>query len=168
MLVLAKADAGQLQVRREPVDLRLVASNAVTLLDPKGERIKAEFSESAVTVSGDADHLERVVINLLENALRYSDGTVTIAVESSSGQAALRVVDEGVGIAPEHLERVTERFYRADASRSRGEGGVGLGLAICKTIVEAHGGSLKISSVVGKGTKVEVFLPIAQTQIFSK
>jgi signal transduction histidine kinase len=101
------------------------------------------------------------VTNLIENAIRYTPtgGIVKLSVCGDRERALLRVKDTGEGIAPEHLPHLTERFYRADASRNRSDGGVGLGLAICKTVVEAHGGKLSIESVLGVGTTVSIEIP---------
>jgi two-component system phosphate regulon sensor histidine kinase PhoR len=97
------------------------------------------------------------------NALRYGDaGTpVTVAAEVEGGMVHLTVADEGEGIAPEHIGRVTERFYRVDTSRSRSIGGTGLGLSIVKHIVERHRGRLSIDSELGRGTTIHVLLPLS-------
>ena len=97
------------------------------------------------------------------NALRYSDpGTpVTITARAEGPMVRMTVSDEGEGIAPEHIARVTERFYRVDTSRSRSLGGTGLGLSIVKHIVERHRGRLSIESKLGEGTSIHVLLPVA-------
>ncbi len=119
-------------------------------------------------VTGDGDQLQQVFLNLLENALRYSEGDVTITVEHrptmprfAGAVWTVRVADTGEGIAPEHLPRLTERFYRVDSGRSRAKGGTGLGLAICKHIVNRHRGRLDMASTLGKGTTISVLLPVA-------
>ena len=101
--------------------------------------------------------------NLVTNALRYGEpGTpVTVSAREEGPMVHLSVRDEGEGIAPEHIARVTERFYRVDTSRSRSLGGTGLGLSIVKHIVERHRGRLNIESKLGKGTTVHVLLPAA-------
>lgn len=161
MLVLARADAGQLTMQKERIDLRLVATDVLETFSPEGVELVADIQDSPVTIQGDAEHLRRVLTNLIENALRYTHpgGTVKVSARGSHEGALLQVSDTGEGIAPEHLPHLTERFYRADPSRARADGGVGLGLAICKTIVEAHQGELKIESEVGKGTTVSIRLP---------
>ena len=116
---------------------------------------------------GDRDELLRVVENLIENGVKYgeSGGRVDVTLErfedAQSGQAmvALSVRDYGPGIEPEHLPRLTERFYRADAAQSREKGGTGLGLAIVKHIVNRHKGQLTIESEPGKGALFKVTLP---------
>jgi len=114
-------------------------------------------------VRGDRAQLSQLIHNLINNALKYGrPGTpVTVAVQRQGADTVrLSVTDQGDGIAPEHLPRLTERFYRIDSSRSRAIGGTGLGLAIVKHIVERHRGRLQIDSIVGKGTTVSVTLPI--------
>jgi signal transduction histidine kinase len=158
MLVLARADAGQLRMNKQKLDLRVVATD---VLHSFGPGLVADIQDSPVMIGGDADHLQRALSNLIENALRYSSagGSVKVSVCSDGNQAYLKVADTGEGIAPEHLPHVTERFYRADTSRARADGGAGLGLAICKTIAEAHGGTLEIESTLGSGTIVTIRLP---------
>jgi two-component system OmpR family sensor kinase len=154
LLLLAKADAGQLGVHRERTDLRVIASEAIEQTpNPDGVPISTNFPKGAVYAEVDPDAIRRVVVNLLENAFRYADGQpVEVAVSTSP---AIRVTDRGKGIAPQHLAHLTERFYRADDSRTEATGGSGLGLAICRAIMEAHEGSLAIASEIGSGTSVE-------------
>ena len=99
--------------------------------------------------------------NLIENAIKYGKPPVEVTVEATpTGWLALSVRDHGEGIAPEHLPRLTERFYRADAGRSRAAGGTGLGLSIVKHIVERHRGRFDISSFPGQGTTASISLPL--------
>ncbi len=118
------------------------------------------------SVIGDRPQMSQLLHNLIGNALKYGRaGTPVRATLAREGEAGvlLTVTDQGEGIAPEHLPRLTERFYRVDASRSRSIGGTGLGLAIVKHIVERHRGRLRIASRVGEGTRVTVTLPAAQS-----
>jgi two-component system, OmpR family, phosphate regulon sensor histidine kinase PhoR len=103
---------------------------------------------------GDRDRLRQVVVNLLDNAIKYTDsgGAISCSVEGRGDACVISVSDSGSGIAPEHHSRIFERFYRVDKDRSRDVGGTGLGLAIVKHIVEAHGGSIRVISAVGKGS----------------
>ena len=113
------------------------------------------------TVSGDADLLEQALINLIENALRYSNGkSITLSVTQKGANAVLTVKDDGIGIAPEHHDRLFERFYRVDKSRSRELGGTGLGLAIVKHIALIHNGKAGIISSPGKGAEFRITLPL--------
>jgi signal transduction histidine kinase len=102
-------------------------------------------------------------MNLLTNAVHYNreGGEVRIATRREQGFGVIEVSDTGIGIAPEHLPRIFERFYQADASRARSQGNAGLGLAISKAIIEAHGGSIEAASEAGKGTTFRVRLPVA-------
>ena len=115
---------------------------------------------------GHADSLVRLFSNLLENAARHTpqDGRITVSAERADGRIAVEVADTGVGIAPEHLPHVLERFYRVEAARSRAHGGTGLGLSICRSIADLHGGSLGIASAPGRGTTVRVLLQDAEPQ----
>jgi len=162
LLLLARADAGQMHLKRERLDLRLVASDAVSALPhDKQDRITTEFPSEAVAMVGDADSLQRLATNLLANALRHTEEgkSITIRVRSLGDEVELSVEDHGEGIAPEHLPKIKERFYRVDSARSAGDGGAGLGLAICDTITQAHGGRLCIASDSGKGTRVAAYFP---------
>jgi two-component system phosphate regulon sensor histidine kinase PhoR len=128
-------------------------------------RIEVDLPDDLPPVRGDRAQLIQVFDNLISNALRYGcdkpGSTIEVSAERSGRWVAVTVTDHGPGIPREHLPRVTERFYRADAARSRESGGTGLGLAIVKHIIERHRGSLEIKSSVGVGTSVTVKLPIA-------
>jgi signal transduction histidine kinase len=96
----------------------------------------------------------------VENAVRHTrEGGVTLRTRATDGGVWVEVSDTGIGIAPEHLPRIFERFYRVDAGRSRAEGGTGLGLAIVRHLAEAHGGRVEATSTVGRGTTIGVWLP---------
>lgn len=114
-------------------------------------------------VMGDEGWLRHMMINLLDNALRYtpSGGTVTVCLDEAGGQVAIAVKDTGPGIAPDHVPHLFERFYRVERARDRESGGVGLGLAIVKEIAEAHGGTARVESEVGKGSAFIVTLPVS-------
>ncbi|MFN2566115.1 MAG: sensor histidine kinase, partial [Gemmatimonadaceae bacterium] len=125
----------------------------------KGLRLVSEAGRGA-RVYADPTALRQVLCNLVENAVRYTaTGAVTVSAEEGPSGTWVRVRDTGVGIAPEHLSRIFERFYRVDAARSRSEGGTGLGLAIVKHLVEAHGGRVHAESEPGRGTTVSAFFP---------
>lgn len=121
--------------------------------------LTAELDAALGAIDGDAVLLRRVLDNLLENAAKYSDGEITLRAARADGQLRFAVVDRGIGIAPEDLARVTEPFFRADRSRTRRTGGLGLGLSLARRIVEAHRGTLGIESTLGEGTTVTVTLP---------
>jgi two-component system, OmpR family, phosphate regulon sensor histidine kinase PhoR len=155
-----------------PVDLvgvvRQVADGLQTLARSREVKIVIAAPVEPLLVLGDRDELVRVWENLVENALKYGGAgkRVDIALfrEPAGGQPAETVVsvkDHGPGIAPEHLPRLTERFYRVDVGQSRAEGGTGLGLALVKHILNRHGGRLAIESIVGQGATFIVRLPVA-------
>jgi two-component system phosphate regulon sensor histidine kinase PhoR len=114
----------------------------------------------AENVFGDRERLKQVMINLIDNAIKYTEvgGTITLRCRLEGPRGYITVADTGSGIPPEHHARIFERFYRVDRDRSRDVGGTGLGLAIVKHIVEAHGGAIKVKSVVGKGSEFEFSL----------
>ncbi len=131
-----------------------------------GGTIDVSIDEATPPVIGDRGQVAQVVANLVSNALRYGvrDGQCVVAVRAAPAGRMVRltVTDRGEGIAPEHLPRLTERFYRVDPARSRDGGGTGLGLAIVKHIVERHRGTMHIRSRVGEGTQVEIQFPAAR------
>ncbi len=163
--LLSLADAGQLQLIRSDVDVeRLlagIAESAQAVAQDKGITLQVETPEEPLVVDGDADRLRQVVGNLVSNALRYTPagGTVTLRVRSSGTRACIAIADTGPGISAEDLPYVFERFYRGDMARDRASGGSGLGLAIARALVEAHGGTIEVESVVGQGTTFTVDLP---------
>jgi two-component system phosphate regulon sensor histidine kinase PhoR len=129
----------------------------------RGSELVREVAPDLPRVAGDSGQILQLLDNLLSNALRYGEpGTpVTLSAHAEGPMVRLSISDQGEGIAPEHITRVTERFYRVDTSRSRSLGGTGLGLSIVKHIVERHRGRLSIDSELGKGTTVHVLLPVA-------
>jgi heavy metal sensor kinase len=163
LLLLARADAGGLELTRQSFDLGKVARECVALLTPLAQQggIDLQAALGTVEVTGDPSRIGQVITNLVTNAIRYNHagGMVRISTEWANGAAVLTVADTGMGIAPEDQPRVFERFFRADKARSRKAGGSGLGLAICKSIIDAHAGSIAFSSLQGQGTTFVVRLP---------
>jgi two-component system phosphate regulon sensor histidine kinase PhoR len=131
--------------------------------DERGSALVRDVAERLPDISADRGQLIQLLDNLITNALRYGQpGTpVLVSARAEGPMVRLTVSDQGEGIAPEHVARVTERFYRVDTSRSRAIGGTGLGLSIVKHIVERHRGRLNIESELGKGTSIHVLLPVA-------
>jgi heavy metal sensor kinase len=166
LLTLARADAGQQALGREWLALDTLVEDVLTAMAPlaesRGVRL-AHANGKEAAVEGDQTRLTQLLINLLDNAVKYTPagGAVTVAVRSEAPWAVVEVADTGVGIAPEHLGRLFERFYRADPARARADGGAGLGLAISQWIVQAHGGEIAVASQPGRGTVVTVRLPLA-------
>lgn len=160
LLTLAKADAGRMADVAEPVDLAESLAHARSLV-PEPDRVTIEIEQGLVVQAGKED-LVKVWSNLIDNALRHS-GSERVEVRATRREksAVVEVADQGVGIAPEHLPRLFDRFYRPDESRTASTGGSGLGLAICRGIVEAYGGTITVESALGEGTTFRVELPLA-------
>jgi two-component system sensor histidine kinase BaeS len=162
--VLADAESGELSYDRGLVDLAELAAGGVTA--QRAVAYEAHVALHAdvpgpVWVSADADRLRQVLGNLLTNAIRYTDagGHILVRVWADHGTATLRVQDTGVGIAPDDLRRVFDRFWRADPARQRATGGTGLGLTIAQRIVTDHGGRIDVTSQPGTGTVFTVTMP---------
>jgi two-component system phosphate regulon sensor histidine kinase PhoR len=165
LLDLARIESGRWQPEPEAVDAAAMAHEVWTVLggrDPaRTVTFTAESDPGAGAVRADPDALRQVLTNLIDNSLRHTPpgGRITVRVRQESGGTAVSVADSGAGIGREHLPRIFERFYRADAARSREEGGTGLGLAIVKHLVEAHGGHVAAESGPGEGTLVTCWFP---------
>jgi signal transduction histidine kinase len=131
------------------------------LAEDRNIRVDFEIAKR-VFVMGDRPRLKQVVVNLLDNAIRFTPpgGAITLRVGASTGAGVVEVADTGVGISDEARPLVFERFFRADRGRSA-DGGAGLGLAIVKSICVAHGGKVEVESVVGQGSRFHVTLPLA-------
>ena len=163
LLTLARADSAEMILQRAPVGLAPVVSDALGIVQPLAEqrRISIDTHLDAATVVGDRDRLTDLVTNLCSNAIQYNKvgGQVSVAVWPDGNEACLRVRDTGNGISADDLPRVFDRFFRADKARAAHSGGAGLGLAIAKWIVEAHGGRIACRSTPGQGTEFLVHLP---------
>ncbi len=163
LLQLARLDAGQEPIKRERFDLSRVVRDCVELVRPlaaeRGIQIQREVP--LMECLGDAERIGQVVTNLLTNAIHFNrnQGEVRVAARIEGDAVFLTVADTGQGILAEDLPHLFERFYRADKSRSRIQGRNGLGLAICKAIVDAHGGSIEVSSQPGTGSTFTVRFP---------
>jgi two-component system phosphate regulon sensor histidine kinase PhoR len=168
LMSLSRIEADRYFPPKDRIDLamvlREVADEFMNRRD--GQRLDVGAPTRAVVI-GDRGQLHQLIHNIISNAFKYGrEGTpVRASLQAAKGSAWFSVQDEGDGIAPEHLPRLTERFYRADPGRSRAIGGTGLGLAIVKHIVERHRGRLDISSSVGVGTTVTVELPLAPASV---
>lgn len=164
------AEAGRLLLHRGPEDLRaLVCASAARFApqaDNKGVRLTVEAAEDLPRIYADPDRISQILGNLLENAVRHTleGGAVTVRLGPVAGGNEVRVTvsDTGAGIPQEHLPNVFERFYRADGARSRGDGGSGIGLAVVRQLVEAHGGRVWAESPPGKGAVFGFVLPVTR------
>lgn len=168
LLELARIEAGKREWRWQAVPIAAVVQQVANRLRPqaegKGLRMRLEVPDG-LTVRSDADALAQILFNLLDNAIKYTpQGEVAVTagrVETADDDwVVISISDTGVGIPPEHLPRIFERFYRIDKARSRQEGGFGLGLSIVKHLTEAHGGKVTVQSEVGKGSTFTLWLPL--------
>ena len=163
LLVLARADAGKLEIKPAPLDLSAIIEDCAELVRPLAteRKVAIDLQLHPAEMLGDALRLSQLVTNLLTNAIIYNQpgGRVTVTILTDEHSIRLEVADTGIGVDEEQRKHLFDRFYRADASRSRESGGTGLGLAICRSIVEAHGGEIAFSSEIGVGTTFKVRLP---------
>jgi heavy metal sensor kinase len=164
LLELARLDAGQQQMKREKFDLARVARDCTELVKPlAAERgIELHCALSPVECVGDSERISQIATNLLSNAIHFNrdQGEVKVSTSTENSTALLIVTDTGEGIPAEDKPHIFERFYRVDKSRSRIQGRTGLGLAICKAIADAHGGTIEVLSDPGHGSTFTVKLPL--------
>ena len=160
LLTLARLDSGHTPSLSQ-VNLSKIATEAAArFTENERNPIKFELVAEA-SILGDHDGLIRAVVNLIENAKRYAgENEILVSTQISGGQCMLAVKDLGIGIEPQHLARLTERFYRVDDARNRKIGGTGLGLAIVKSIVESSRGVMQIQSKPQEGTEVRLIFPL--------
>jgi heavy metal sensor kinase len=170
LFAISRLDAGEAAAEWVKFDLgKLVSATADQMsLLAEDKRIKLTCSGTAgVWVQGDRFRLKQVVVNLLDNAIKFTPegGTVALTVSAQDGKAVLEVVDNGIGIPPQALPKLFERFFRVDNARSREQGGAGLGLSIVKSICTAHHGKVEVSSSPGQGSRFHVELPRVQADV---
>lgn len=165
LLTLARSDSGRSDLSLGLLNLSDVVTEVIShfevFTELKAVSLAASI-EPQVEVIGDKDRLHQLIVILLDNAFKFTPagGQVTVICRIANRKALISVRDTGAGIAPEHIPRLFDRFFRGDQSRSRNSGGTGLGLAIAKWIVEKHGGKINVRSTVGKGTDFSVSLPL--------
>lgn len=159
---MSRLESGHLKLQPSALDLPWFVSGLLRRLEEgmQTERIQLDVPEDLPPILVDQDRLERIFINLLSNALKYSEGDVRVVAKESSGKVAISVVDKGKGISQEELPRIFERYYRARGAERRE--GLGLGLYIVKGLVEAHGGQIAVDTEVGKGATFTFTLPLAE------
>ncbi len=163
LLLLARADSGGLPLERKPVELDNVLFDVyrqISRLENKVTVVVGEMDQACVV--GDQDRLKQLLLILIDNAIKYTpeSGRVTLSMMQVNGWAEVRVSDTGVGIPPEDIPYIFDRFYRVDKARTRAQGGAGLGLAIAKWIVQMHDGHIRVESKVGEGTTFVMRLPL--------
>ncbi|SRR5579884_304915 len=165
LLDLSAIESGRAKMEMAPVPLGEMAEDVAAKFRPVADRrriaLRLEPPAGPLLAWGDRERLAQAVANLVDNAVKYTPdgGTVTVSVEGRGDLVAVAVADTGIGIAPEHLPRIFERFYRVDRSRSRALGGTGLGLSIVKHIATSHGGRVEVESTEGRGSRFTLLLP---------
>jgi heavy metal sensor kinase len=165
LLTLSRADGNRVQLRREETNLKALAGQVVhhleILAEEKKQTLQLEAPLGPVIAHVDPMVLRQALTNLVDNAIKYSTSgsSIRVVVVEQKNHVLLEVHDMGQGVAPEHLHRIFDRFYRVDKARSREMGGVGLGLAIARWAVESHGGSITVESESGKGSVFRITLP---------
>ncbi|MRR15295.1 MAG: HAMP domain-containing histidine kinase [Deltaproteobacteria bacterium] len=168
LMTLSKIELGEVLLRFEDVSLRDVADNIITLLEAKSaaKKIAMEnrLSLDLPPIKADRDRINQIFVNVLDNAIKFTpeDGRVTLDGVVKDDFVVVRISDTGVGIPRDEIQRLGERFYRVDKTRSRELGGTGLGLSIVKHLMLAHGGKMEIESQLGKGTQISLFFPIGK------
>jgi two-component system OmpR family sensor kinase len=166
LLLLARLDEGR-PLERVAVQLDQVVGEAVETAHALDPTRPLDFDAEPAVVLGDRDRLRQIVDNLLSNTRAHTaaDTPVHVSVGREDGTAVIEVADDGPGLDGEELDRVFERFYRADPSRARSRGGVGLGLSIVAAVAEAHGGSVAVFSDPGRGTTFRILLPLSEPDL---
>ncbi len=169
LLDLSKLESGDVPLRRESVALEPLVSQVISEIEVasagRDVELESDLADDLPQIEADAERMHQVIFNLVDNAVRFTPegGAVRIMAERHNGSIEVRVADTGVGIPPEALPRLFERFYRVDPARSRDGGGTGIGLAIARSVVEAHGGTIRAESEPGKGSTFTFDVPIAPT-----
>jgi heavy metal sensor kinase len=164
LLTLSEAEAGKQVLAKEPTDIRDLLEDLIDqmrlLASDRNLRIDLRCS-SALWIEADKLWIRRAVLNLLDNAIKYSKdgGTIEVSAGREDSNVKIRVRDYGIGIDPDDLPFIFNRLYRADPARSRNSGGAGLGLALVKWVIEAHGGAIRVDSEPDRGATFEIFLP---------
>jgi len=182
LLILSKADTGDIRLNKEDISLAEILNEVVAQMDMLAKSKRLHLSTSNhhqdIHIFGDALRIRELFINLIENGIKYTEegGSIHIALQKENELlvgnpsdrmkrekeefAKIIVSDTGIGIAKEDQEKIFDRFFRVDKARSREQGGSGLGLSICKWIVEAHQGEIKVESELGKGSSFIIILPL--------
>jgi two-component system sensor histidine kinase BaeS len=168
LYALARADVGALDCQRQPLDLWALACDSAASFSERfrsaGLALEVGAAPPAVQVLGDPDRLRQVFGNLFENAVRYTAAGGRVALHANAGQRQLVIVveDSAPGVPDEALARLSERFYRVDASRSRAQGGAGLGLALCRRILESHEAGIAFDHSPLGGLRITLTFPLEQ------
>jgi signal transduction histidine kinase len=165
LLDLSNLESGEIPLHRTDVDVEPLVERVLSEIEMssagKAIRLDRAIAADLPRIDADAERVHQVLFNLVDNAVRFTPegGRVTVSAERRNGSVEIRVVDTGVGIGREHLPRLFERFYRVDPARSRDDGGTGIGLAIARSVVEAHGGHIRAESELGHGSTFAFDMP---------
>jgi two-component system phosphate regulon sensor histidine kinase PhoR len=163
LLALSRIELGDIIIKKTEVSVENVIDTVFMTLKEKADRkglyLKKAISSGTQTVHADKDKLIQIILNLVDNGIKFTEkGGVTVGIDEAGGKVTLYVQDTGIGVSPNHLNRLGERFYRVDGGRSRELGGTGLGLAIVKHLVKAHEWAMRIESKPRQGTKVNIII----------
>jgi signal transduction histidine kinase len=167
LLDLSRLESGDVPLDREPIALAPLVTQVLSEIEvarsDRGVSVASDVQGDLPRVLADRERIHQVLFNLVDNAVRFTPagGSVEVRAARLNGTCEIRVVDTGTGIPSEHLPRLFERFYRVDPARSREDGGTGIGLAIARSVVEAHGGHIRAESQMGKGSTFTFDLPVA-------
>jgi signal transduction histidine kinase len=167
LMDLSRLESGEVPLKRERLQIALLIPRVISeiaVARPASEvHVVGDVDLDVPAADADPERVHQVLFNLVDNAVRFTPpgGEVRVSARRREDRVEVRVADTGVGIAPEHLPRLFERFYRVDASRSREDGGTGIGLAIARSVVEAHGGRIRAESELGRGSAFVFDLPAA-------
>jgi two-component system phosphate regulon sensor histidine kinase PhoR len=170
LLVISKVELGEIKLHFEAISVRDVVGSVMPLVEVKAGlkklNIQNNLQENIPHIRADRDRLTQILVNVLDNAVKFTpeDGSIIIDAGQKDNYAVLTITDTGIGIPKEEVQRLGERFYRVERSRSRDLGGtgLGLGLSIVKHLMIAHGGKMEIESQLGRGTKVSLFFPVVK------
>jgi two-component system phosphate regulon sensor histidine kinase PhoR len=166
LLIISNIEMKEMIINIENVSLRAAVTNVISLVEAKADSkkiiIDCNLQEDSFSIKGDRDKITQIFVNILDNAIKFTPegGEISIAAGQSDDYVIVTITDTGIGIPKDEIQRLGERFYRVDKSRSRDLGGTGLGLSIVKHLMMAHGGKMEIKSQLGKGTTVSLFFPI--------
>ncbi len=164
MLDLSKIEHGELEMNTKPTNLKDIVENAVNTLKPLADEknINIIYKINDIIINCDKDRITQVLTNLIENAIKFSPINEKVVIEAfkEGNSVHIKVIDNGPGIPKKDLDRIFDRFYQVDSPAKRIKGGSGLGLAVCKSIIEAHGGVIWVESELGKGSIFHIILPI--------
>jgi two-component system phosphate regulon sensor histidine kinase PhoR len=161
VLLTSRLDRDELPVERAPVDVAELVRSTIGAMGQQLSEVAVDVPANVGTASGDADRIQQVLVNLLDNAVKYGGGNVTVRVESANGPIRVSVADDGPGIMAADQQRIFEKFYRAEPQQHHGPGGTGLGLYISRELVRRMDGRLDVSSAPGEGATFVLELPRA-------